>query len=50
MPANFAPRVKQTLMLGTLDDSIKFFKGVAELIEAARGRMLVALASCAEAP
>ena len=38
------------LMLGTLDDSIKFFKGVAELIEAARGRMLVALASCAEAP
>jgi len=38
------------LMLGTLDDSIKFFKGVAELIEAARGRMLVALASCAVAP
>jgi hypothetical protein len=28
----------------------EFFKGVAELIEAARGRMLVALASCAEAP
>jgi hypothetical protein len=37
-------------MLDRLNDSSKFFKGVAELIEAARARLIVAGASYTEAP